>query len=248
MARRKPLVMDGHSLCGVGKTWAAPERDVDYGVSALLERGAEAGIDKHVILPPRNETYAEANRHVARMCEKHAGRLIGIAAHSPAREAGRLRSLLLEEVKSMGLRGVRSDGQPTRELLDAAVECNIFVMYYPVGPTAVRLFHMPAAAYPKLNFVLPHLGQYRSTAWAAHLEAIDLAKRYRNVYVDTSGIGSLKYLEMAVRELPAEKILFGSCAPEHDPRVEMEALRLLKLNSEAYAKVAGLNCVRLLGK
>ncbi len=79
--------------------------------------------------------------------------------------------------------------------------------------------------YLEVNFVLPHLGQYRSSAWAAHIEAIDLAKRYRNVYVDTSGIGSLKDLEMAVRELTAEKILIGTCPPEHDPRVEMEALR-----------------------
>ena len=248
--RGKPLVVDCHALCGTGKTWAAPERDVDYDVNLLLERGAEAGIDRHCIMPARNETYTEANRHVARMCEKHAGKLIGIAAHSPEREAGRLRSLLVQEVKSMGLRGVRSDGPPTRELLDAAIECNIFVMYYPAGRTAelARFLHMPATAYPKVDFVLPHLGQYRSSAWAAHIEAIDLAKRYRNVYVDTSGIGSLKYLEMAVRELPAEKILFGACAPEHDPRVEMEALRLLKLTGDSYAKVAGLNCLRLLGK
>jgi predicted TIM-barrel fold metal-dependent hydrolase len=51
---------------------------------------------------------------------------------------------------------------------------------------------------------------------------------------------------MAVRELPPEKILFGTCAPEHDPRVEKEALRLMKLPAEQYAKVAGGNILRLL--
>ena len=68
-----------------------------------------------------------------RLCERHAGSLIGFAAHSPPREAGRLRQMLTEEVKSMGLRAVRSDGHPTRELLDAALELNIPVLYYPSG-------------------------------------------------------------------------------------------------------------------
>ena len=68
-----------------------------------------------------------------------------------------------------------------------------------------------------------------------------MAKRYRNIYLDMSEIGSFKYLETAARELPAEKILFGTCAPEMDPRVGKEALRLLRLPQDSYAKVSGLN-------
>jgi predicted TIM-barrel fold metal-dependent hydrolase len=243
-------VIDCHALAGKGRTWADPPREVDYDVMPLLERGSEAGIQQHCVMPARNETYAEANRRVAALCASHSGRLIGFAAHSPQREAGTLRRTLAEEVKSMGLRAVRSDGHPTRELLDAAQELGIPVIYYPTGrwQELGAFYHMPATAYPNVNFILPHLGQYRSTRWPPHMEAIDLAKRYRNVYLDTSGIGSLKYLEIAVRELPREKILFGTCAPEHDPRVEKEALRLLKLASADYAKVAGSNLLRLIGR
>lgn len=247
--KRGSLVIDCHALAGAGRTWADPEREVDYDLNLLFERGAEAGIDRHCVVPPRNDSYTEANKRIARLCEKHGKKLIGFAAHSPQREAGRLRQMLVEEVKSLGLRGVRSDGHPTRELLDAALELGIPVMYYPRssrGQQPGRFFHMPATAYPKVNFILPHLGQYCSSNWTAHMEAIDLAKRYPNVYVDTSGIGSFKYLEMAARELPPEKILFGTCAPELDPRVEKEALRLLKLPRDHYAKVAGLNIQRLL--
>lgn len=249
-AARKPVVIDCHALAGTGKTWAEPERDVEYDLALLLERGAEAGIDRHCVMPPRNETYTQANKQVARLCEKHGGRLIGFAAHSPKREAGRLRGLLADEVNGMGLRGARSDGHPTRELLDAALELGIPIMYYPrtgPGQQVARYFHMPATAYPKVNFILPHLGQFRSLSWAAHIEAIDLTRRYPNVYVDTSGVGSFKYLEMAGRELSAEKILFGTCAPELDPRVEREALRLLKLQGDDYSKISGLNILRLIG-
>ena len=249
MESRMPPVVDCHALVGAGRTWA--DMDVDYDVNLLLERGAEAGIGRQCVMPPRNATYAEANRQVARICEKYAGKLIGFAAHSPQRETGRLRQMLTEEVKSMGLRGVRSDGQPTREFVDAALELEIPVMYYPMpgrGQDVGRFFHMPATAYPQVNFILPHLGKYRSSSWWPHMEAIDLARRYRNVYLDTSGVGSFKYLEMAARELPPEKILFGTCAPELDPRVEREALGLLRLPPESYAKVAGGNIVRLLGR
>ena len=38
----------------------------------------------------------------------------------------------------------------------------------------------------------------------------------------------IKYLEMTVRELPPERTLFGSFAPELDPCVVMGTIRLLK--------------------
>jgi len=246
----KPLVIDCHTYAGSGKTWAEPAREVRYEASELIELGREAGIHRHCVMPPHNDTYREANREVARLYEQHADKLIGFAAHSPQREAGGLRQMLVEEVRSMGLRAVRSDGPPNRELLDAALELGIPVIYYPSGAWQQlgRYFHMPATAYPKVNFILPHLGQYHSISWAAHIEAIDLARRYRNVYLDMSGVGSFKYAEMAARELPPEKILFGSGAPELDPRVDREALRLLQLPRDAFAKVAGLNILRLIGK
>src|SRR5262249_9918271 len=159
--------------------------------------------------------------------------------------------MLVEEVKSMGLRAVRSDGHPTRELLDAALELSIPVIYYPdlpAGQTPARWYHMLASAYPKLRFILPHLGQYRSQTWFAHIEALDLVKRYSNVYLDTSGIGSWKYLEMAARELPADRIMFGTCAPELDPRVEREAIHLLDLPSERSDRILGANILSLIGK
>jgi len=65
--------------------------------------------------------------------------------------------------------------------------------------------------------------------------------------VDTSGLGSIKYLEMAVRELPADRILFGSFAPELDARVAVETVRLMKLSPDQYQKIMGGNVLSLLG-
>ena len=245
------MIVDCHALAGKGLAWAGPEAPADYELAPLLERGAQAGIGRHCVMPARQAgSYDTANREIARHVERHPDRLTGFAAHSPQREAGRLRQLLTEEVRSMGLGAVRSDGHPTRELLDTAAELRIPVIYYPARPSGqgpARWYYMIAEAYPGVNFILPHLGEYRSLVWWAHMEAIDLAKRYPNVYLDTSGVGSLKYLELAVRDLPAEKLLFGTCAPELDPRVERQAVRLLKLPREAEDKVLGGNILRLIG-
>lgn len=242
-------VVDGHALLGTGESWHGPRRRVDYRADDILNRAAEAGIDQICIMAPRNASYADANRAVARACEKYPGKFIGFAVHSPQREAGRFRPALVEDIRTLGLRGVRVDGTPNRELMEVAAELAIPVVYYPEsggGAGPARSYHMIATYYPTVKFILPHIGSYRTNEWWAHIEAIDLCKRYANIYLETSGLARLKYLEMAARELPAERILFGSYAPELDPRVELYGVRLLKLPAEREAGVLGGNFLRLL--
>jgi predicted TIM-barrel fold metal-dependent hydrolase len=222
---------------------------VNYQPAEVLEQCARAGIDRACVHSPRSKDYESANQYVGRICEQHREELIGFAVHDPQRESGRIRQLLTAEIKSLGLRGVRSDGPPTRELLDTAADLAIPVIYYPrmaytEGPA--HWYHMIATTYPKVNFILPHLGGYASNKWWTHIEAIDLVKRHPNVYVDTSGILEIKYLAMAIRELRPDKILFGSVAPELDARVAMETIRLMKLSHEHHAKIMGANLLRLL--
>jgi predicted TIM-barrel fold metal-dependent hydrolase len=76
---------------------------------------------------------------------------------------------------------------------------------------------------------------------------MDLVKRFPNIYVGTSSVISRKYLEMAARELPAQRILFGSFAPELDPRVELYSMKLLKLTEPSQALILGGNMQNLLG-
>jgi predicted TIM-barrel fold metal-dependent hydrolase len=243
------LVIDCHAQTGQGVTWNEPKRPVDYQLESLLERAAEAGIDRICIMAPRNDSYAQANVEVARACEKHPDKLIGFAVHSPQRETGRLKATLTEEVRSMGMKGLKTDGHPTREILDAVAELGIPIIYYPVpDPSSelVRMYHLMAATYPFVNFILPHLGAYRSDPWGAHLEAIALSQRHHNIHLEASGLDAHQYLEMAAQELPAEQLLFGSFAPEHDARVELYAFKLLKLPPQDEAKVFGGNMQKLL--
>ncbi len=117
----KPTIVDSDAQLGIGETWGSPARSVAYGVEALLERSGEAGVDRSCVMAPRNPVYDLPNRKVAEWCGKYPDKLIGFAVHNPQRETGRLRPALIEEVKALGLKGVRSDGHPTRELLDVVV-------------------------------------------------------------------------------------------------------------------------------
>ncbi|HEV8132426.1 MAG TPA: amidohydrolase family protein, partial [Acidobacteriota bacterium] len=85
-----------------------------------------------------------------------------------------------------------------------------------------------------------------SQNWSEHLSAIDLAKRYPNVFLETSSVVFFEYLEQAVRELPAEKLIFGSDGPLVDSRVELYKIRLLKLPRENEKKVMGANILRMI--
>jgi predicted TIM-barrel fold metal-dependent hydrolase len=68
-----------------------------------------------------------------------------------------------------------------------------------------------------------------------------------NLYLDTSGVVFFRYLEQAARELPAEKLLFGSDAPSVDARIELFKIRLLRLPRAKEEKILGGNARRLLG-
>jgi uncharacterized protein len=208
-----------------------------------LRRAEEAGIDRTVIFPIENPTYEQANEEIARLVETHPGKFIGFAKHDPVAEAGRIERLLTREVKELGLKGLKLHKTPTREVLDVVAALGIPILFH---PPKVADYHMIAAAYPQVNFILAHLGSFASGNWSEHLAAIDVARRYPNVYLETSSVVFTEYLERAAKELPPEKLIFGSDGPLVDSRVELFKIRMLKLPVDHEAKVLSGNILRLL--
>jgi predicted TIM-barrel fold metal-dependent hydrolase len=156
--------------------------------------------------------------------------------HDPASEAGKVKQLLTCEVRELGLKGLKLHKLPTREVLDTVAALDIPVLFH---PAKVADFHMIASVYPLVNFIMAHLGSFASASYAEHLAAIDMARRYPNVYLETSCVIHWKCLEMAAREVSQEKLIFGSDGPDADSRVELYKVRLLKLSQEHEAKILG---------
>src|SRR5918998_1957577 len=155
-----------------------------------LRRAEEAGIDRTVIFPNETPTYEQANEEIARLVGKYPGKFIGFAKHDPVAEAGRIERLLTREVKELGLRGLKLHKTPTREVLDVVADLGIPILFH---PPKVADYHMIAEAYPRVNFILAHLGSFASGNWSEHLAAIDVARRYPNVYLETSSAASSRH-------------------------------------------------------
>ena len=198
----------------------------------ILRHAEEAGIDKTIIFPIENPTYQKANEEIARIAERYPGKFIGFAKHDPVAEAGKIERLLTREVRELGLKGLKLHKPPTREMLDVVAALKIPVLFH---PPKVADFHLIASAYPQITFIMAHLGSFSSQNWSEHLAAIDAAKRYPNVYLETSSVILWRYLEMAAREVP-DKLIFGSDGPDGDSRVEIYKIRLLKLPKDVRAR------------
>jgi predicted TIM-barrel fold metal-dependent hydrolase len=240
-AQARPMIIDAHCHAGIGTILTAPwttRADLDI----TLRHMEEAGIDRTVIFPVNNPTYTKANEAIAEMCARHPGKLIGFAKHDPESEAGRVPAMLRREVEQLGLKGLKLHKLPTRDMLETAAEIAIPVLYH---PKEVSDFYMLAEEFPQIHFIMAHMGGYSS--WIKPMQGIALARRYPNVSVDTSQV-TVKFIEMAVRELGPDKIIFGSDGPEQDSRVELYKIRLLKLAAAEEAKILSGNIRRILPK
>jgi hypothetical protein len=246
----KSLVIDCHAHVGIARMPGTTEEltapwDTVADAETILQHAQEAGIDKTVIFPINNTSYKEANEDIARMCQRYPQRFAGFARHDAETEAGKIRPLLFHEIRDLGLRGLKLHTQPNREILDAARDLGIPILYD--SNQHVELFEEFLPFYPTINFIIPHLGSDQSDDWRQHLLAIELAKRYPNVHVDTAAVVLTEYLEKAIKELPAEQILFGSDEPEIDCRLEIFKIRVLNPPKEKEELILGGNIQRLLG-
>ena len=247
-SKRPSGVIDTHCHAGKGMNYGKGDATSDPWTTYndpkwVLKQAEQAGIDRSVIFPINNITYEKANEEIAGYVRQYPDRFIGFAKHDPKAEAGKIRALLTREVRELGLKGLKLHAVPTPEILETVAELQIPILMHP--PRVGDCLEV-VRTHPQISFILAHLGSFASREWKEHLLAIDAAKHLPNLYLDTSAVVFFLYLERAARELPAEKLLFGSDAPLVDARVELSKIRLLKLPQEKEEKILGGNIRRFL--
>lgn len=242
---RKVPVIDCHVHAGHAPGLTDPWTTIADPV-AILQRMDEAGVDEAVIFPISNDPdYRRANQEIADLCRKYPTRFIGFAKHNPTTEKGRIREMILHECRDLGLRGLKLHGHPGPEILDVCAELALPILYH---PSRVARFEEIAAAYPTVDLILAHLGSDMSMDYREHLAAIAMARKYPNVYLDTSTVVITRFLEKAIAEVPTEKMVYGTDEPEVDTRLEIFKIRVLKLPKEKEQSILGGNMLRLLSK
>ncbi len=242
------LIIDAHCHAGKGLNYGQANADpwtTFNDPQWTLRRMEEVGIDRTVIFPINNTTYEQANKEIAEYVRRWPTKFIGFAKHDAKTEAGKIRDLLRDEVRLLGLKGLKLHGVPSLEMVAAAEELKIPILFHP-GSVSQSLEIV--RTHPKVSFILAHLGNFASHEWREHERAIQAAQQLPNLYLDTSSVVFFPYLEQAARELPVEKLVFGSDGPLCDQRVELYKIRLLKLPKEKENLVLGGNIRRLLGE
>lgn len=247
-ARRRVRVVDAHCHAGPGLNYGKDDPSSDPWTTFndpqwTLRRMQEAGIDRTVIFPISNTSFVKANEEIATYVRKWPDQFIGFAKHDAKNEQGKIRELLRHEINDLGLSGLKLHGVPTQEMVEAAAELKIPILFHP--PNVEDSLQVIRAT-PEVSFILAHLGSFASRDWKEHVRAIEAAKGIPNLYLETSSVVFVNYLEQAVKELPVEKLIFGSDGPLVDARVELYKIKLLNLASDKEALVLGGNILRLL--
>lgn len=213
----------------------------------LMNKGK---VDKAVVFPVSYKDYMEPNREVAELVEKNK-RFIGFArvvSNSPD-APGQLE----HAIREYGLSGVKlhaMEGFPTRELMDKIRQLKIPVLIHSGMGTAPITFEGLIKSYPEVPIILAHLGfdTNWSTMFSSPLQAFYLARKYKNVYLDTAAANWVQYiLEQAVEEVGADKILFGTDAPWFYPAIMIACINDLEISDSDREKILGGNIAGLLG-
>ena len=236
------MIIDSHVHAGrAGGLTASYTTYEDIRVS--IERMDACGIEGAIVLPI--DTTREADEGTARVVSEHAGRLWGYCKVDQARDAGSVRERLRYAAEELGLVGIKLHGPPNREIMDACEEFSL--------PVLVDPQHRPwglqwaAGAYPKVSVIIAHLGSFLSRSDEAHQQSVWMARKFPNVFLDTSSVMIFSWLAEAVRDCGAGKLVFGSDGPGIHCGPELEKVRCLNLAPEEEAGVLGGTVARLAG-
>jgi uncharacterized protein len=241
------MIIDAHCHAGRGDGLSAPWNST-ASLTAYLRRAESAGIDHTIVVPAFHSDYAVANRELAAIVARSRGRLTGFAMVHAGRDAGRIEEMLTEATARHGFRGVKvhgGDHLPTRELCEVAARLELPMLLDVSGKAHV--VDLLAREYPRLDFIIAHLGSFADD-WRAHERLVEQLARYPNVYADTSGVRRFDYVVRAIQNAGAQKLLFGSDGPWLHPGLELHKIRLLGLTRTEEARVLGGNMRALLAK
>jgi len=100
-----------------------------------------------------------------------------------------------------------------------------------------------AMDFPEVPVVMAHMGFVDVICNDA---AINMARRAPNLYLETTGVSAEAKVALAVREIGAHRVLYGSDMPFHDPAFDMARIEYADIPEEGKKLIMGENARRLL--
>jgi hypothetical protein len=211
----------------------------------IVELNRGYGVEKTLISSLPNDVTRDA-------VERFPEELIGLYWANPydPRSVEELRGA----VKDWGFRGVKlhplfgafvASDEIVYPIMEEAHKLGVMVQIHSGHPP----FSLPwsigelAEVFPDVKIVMIHMGHGHAVYIQA---AINTAKRYDNIYLETSGMPMHTKIREAFEVVGENRILYGSDIPCHHPSVEMQRVRVSGLNEEQLNRVFYENARELL--
>jgi predicted TIM-barrel fold metal-dependent hydrolase len=218
---------------------------------------------------------AVGNEELSKFVKLSSERLIGFGSVNPNKPTYYVEEKL-KEIKDQGLRGVKliptiqffnpSENRNISKIFEFCERNRLIILYHTgcdPGPFELpelsedanpKYLHKVLDEYGDVKLVLAHIGSYsaiRPGIWFN--EALNIMKKYDNVYADISAVTDILYNDRVVKKIREtvgfEKILFGSDYPVVDGRnllTEVENVKKSILEDHEKEEVLGLNALKLL--
>ncbi|HHY80888.1 MAG TPA: amidohydrolase [Thermoanaerobacter sp.] len=221
-----------------------------FTVEDLIENMNRYEIQKAGLSVLSGVSMKEQNDVVFQAMEKYPQRIIGYACINP-RDPGAIKEVdrCLGDLKMKGVKfhswkhGYYPDNcRELDEVVDAIEKYNVPILTH-TGTASLSLpqqWALIAERHPRVNFVFAHIGYYDFG-----YGCIECAKKYSNIYVETSGQHEVPVLEKAFSDLKPERIIFGTDWPYKYVASEIKKFEILHLSKEEKEKIFYSNAEQL---
>jgi predicted TIM-barrel fold metal-dependent hydrolase len=242
------MIVDAHVHIGKS-TRLQIDVDGDY----LVRAADELGFDKICCTDLTALFYDmhEGNELLFREMKRFPDRIIGYASLHSTRFGTEALDELDRCANDYGMRGLKIYSTPqmsiaepaTIPILEKTVELGFPILAH---ATPLECEYLMAAV-PECKLMMAHAAA-QPFAHGDWNRAIMAAKQFPNLYLETaSSTIDTGFLETCVRELGAEKIIFGTDIPLLDPYFALSKLRDTSINPDQLDQILSQNILRLMG-
>lgn len=217
----------------------------------VVHANKKAKVDKYLVMPfPGNPDPFKEHDNISKLADESGGKVYGITAINPIKYGQRKALQEIERtVNSLSFRcikihtiawGLFPFNPLAVKMIEKAQELKVPVMVHTGGSLFASPIHVDAVAskFPDVNFILAHMG------WIHHAaEAINVASRNPNVYVETSWSAGYD-IKGAIDTIGVDRVMMGSDLPSNTS-VEVEKIKSLGLTASQERKVLGENAKRV---
>jgi predicted TIM-barrel fold metal-dependent hydrolase len=197
------------------------------------------------------DDYRNGNREVAKYVDRYKRRFRGSCVITPFRIDEALREIEFCR-KELGfvwmgefcnyMTGYKYDTAEWTQVMELGTRLNCVMQIH----TNTQEMRYLLDKFPGATIVFPHLGGSQQDIFAR----IDLIARHRNAYIDLSGSGieRVGILERAVREIGADRVLYGSDFTINEPSAVIARVNNAFLTPAEREKILFRNVERLLSR